>query len=176
MLDRVAAALREAGLPVGLVVAEPGQAGDFGLPWRTDSSPGMGPLGGVETALAWAKEAERPGALCVACDLPFLPAGLLRHIAERGVAGGAEAVLPASPGRWGWEPLCAFYSVAALPRVRSLAAAGERRLGMLIQQLRAEIVPPAEVRRWGDPEHLFRNVNTPADRRSAHAAAGEERR
>lgn len=171
LVRRVAAALRAADLPVGVVVAAAEQAAEMNLPVRLDGTPGAGPLGGLQAALRWAAEEGRPGAVCVACDLPFVPAGLLRHLAERGATGAADAVVPASPVCWGWEPLCAFYSVRALPRVADLLRRGEHRLGALIATLHADVVPPAQVRVWGRPEVIFLNVNSPADRERAERIA-----
>jgi molybdopterin-guanine dinucleotide biosynthesis protein A len=150
---------------------------DLGLRVRPDAVPGAGALGGVHAALRWAAEEGRPGALCVACDLPFLPAGLLRGLVDRAADGVADAVVPESTGRRGVEPLCAFYSVRALPAVVAMLAAGERRAAELVTRLRAVRVPLDEVRGFGDPATIFLNVNTPDDHRRAleiARAAGEE--
>lgn len=171
LLERAAGALRRAGLPPHIIVADPYQAEGFSLPWRVDARPAIGPLGGLETALSWAADEGRPGAVCVACDLPFVPAGLLRYLSTRGNAA-AEAVVPESGGRWGYEPLCAYYAVAALPAVRALASSGERRVGVLVDQLRAERVPLEELRQWGEPMEMFMNVNTAVDYAQAERIAG----
>lgn len=162
-----------AALPVGMVVADEAQALGVDLPFRLDRHPGLGPLGGIDAALRWADEMALPGALCLACDLPFAPAGLLRELAQRGAEGRAEIVLPASRGRWGWEPLCAFYSTRALPLVAEAARVGQRRIATLVASARAEVLPLTRVSRWGDPDTMFLNVNSPEDhRRAEQIAAG----
>ncbi|MDQ3556084.1 MAG: molybdenum cofactor guanylyltransferase [Gemmatimonadota bacterium] len=171
LVERGAEALRAAALPVGLVVADPAQAGGTDLPFRLDRHLGLGPLGGIDAALRWADEVALPGALCLACDLPFVPASLLRTLAEHGAAGRADVVLPASRGRWGWEPLCAFYSVRALPRVADAIRSGKRRIAALVESARIEVLPLDRVCRWGDPDTLFLNVNSPDDHRRAERIA-----
>jgi molybdopterin-guanine dinucleotide biosynthesis protein A len=169
---RVADALAAAGLPVVTIVARADQPLPCDAPARCDEIAGAGPLGGITAALAWAEEEGRPGAVCVACDLPLIAPGLLRYLARHGASSGARALVPAGGGRWGVEPLCAYYSTAALPAVRRRALRGELQLGPLLQELGAPVVPAATVRRWGDPAVLFLNVNTPDDRRRAERLLG----
>ena len=169
VVDRVTRAARGALGDVVLVANRPELLAGLGLPVRPDAVAGAGALGGVHAALRWAAEEARPGALCVACDMPFLHAGLLRALVERAAADDGDATVPESTGRRGVEPLCAFYSVRCLPEAERMLDAGERRLTDLLERVRTERVPLVEVRRWGAPEVLFLNVNTPAD----HARAEE---
>ncbi len=169
VVDRVVAAARGAADETVLVANRPEPFAELGLRTRPDVAAGAGALGGVHAALRWAADEGRAGALCVACDLPFLPAGLLRALVERGADGGADAVVPESTGRRGVEPLCAFYSVRCLPEAERMLGSGELRLVGLLERVRTARIPLAEVRRWGAPEVMFLNVNTPAD----HARAEE---
>ena len=168
IVDRVRDALC-AVLPQVVVSAnDPELFGDLGLPMRPDDVHGAGPLGGILTALRWAGEYGRPGALVVACDMPWVSAPLLRMIAERAASTSAGAVVPESGGRRGLEPLCAWYSVACLPQVERMVAEGEHRVHrLLIGGVDAEVIPLDQVRRVGDPEILFLNVNTVDDLRAA---------
>lgn len=140
-----------------------------GLPARGDSTAGAGPLAGVEAALAWAEEMALPGALCVACDLPFVAPALLRELATRGVETGAPAVVPESAAPGEIEPLCAWYAVGALHAVRRSLGLADRSLVRLLAELGAERLPRARVARHGDPAVLFLNVNTPSGHRAAEA-------
>lgn len=169
VIDRVVQAARGALGETVLVANRPEPFADLGLRMRPDAVPGAGALGGVHAALRWAADEGRAGALCVACDLPFLPAGLLRALAERAADGDADAAVPESTGRRGVEPLCAFYSVRCLAEAERMMESGELRLTELLERVRTARVPLAEVRRWGAPEVMFLNVNTPAD----HARAEE---
>lgn len=169
VVDRVVAAARGALDDVVLIANRPEPFAEMGLPMRPDVVAGAGALGGLHAALRWAAEEGRAGALCVACDMPFLRAGLLRALLERAEEGDADAVVPESTGRRGVEPLCAFYSVRCLGEVERMLDAGERRLVDLLERVRTMRLPLAEVRRYGAPDVLFLNVNTPTD----HARAEE---
>lgn len=168
IVDRVRDALA-AVLPEVVVSAnDPDLFADLDLPLRPDDVPGAGPLGGIHTALRWAMEVGRPGALVVACDMPWVSAPLLRAIVERAASTPAGAVVPESGGRRGLEPLCAWYSIHSLPQVERMIAEGEHRVHRLvIGGVDAEVIPLDEVRRIGDPELLFLNVNTVDDLRTA---------
>lgn len=168
IVDRVRDALEGAVPEVVVSANDPGLFADLGLPMRLDDVPGLGALGGIHTALRWAAESGLSGALVVACDMPWVSAPLLRMIAERAASTRADAVVPESGGRRGMEPLCAWYSIRCLPNIERMIADGERRVHrLLIGGVDAEIIPLTEVRRVGDPDRLFLNVNTVDDLRLA---------
>jgi molybdopterin-guanine dinucleotide biosynthesis protein A len=172
MVERAAAALRSAGL-APVVVGDGDWLGSFGLPVRGDEVPGCGPLGGVHAALRWARELGLGGAVCVACDLPLLSPPLLRELSRRGRRSRAGAV--AAEGVGGrLEPLCAWYSVTALPEIEERLAAGQLPLFDLLRALGVERIPLAEVARYGDPSHILLNVNTPSAREEAERLARNE--
>ncbi len=137
------------------------------LPLATDRKPDLGPLAGLETALAAART---PLVLVVACDLPLALPALAMHLLE--VLDQAEAAVP----RWGGraQPLFAVYRRASLPRVSRALAEGHRRLQDILDALRVRWVSSDEVR-GVDPEgHSFLNVNTPAEFRQAEALLARE--
>jgi molybdopterin-guanine dinucleotide biosynthesis protein A len=171
IVERVRDALAEAVRDVVLVANEPALFGDLHLPTRGDQVPGLGALAGIETALRWAMEMGRPGTLCVACDMPFVSPALLREIAARAAAGDADAVVPESGGRRGVEPLCAWYSVGCLPAIERALASDDRSLAALIGAVRAKRISIDDVRRFGEPDVIFLNVNTPGDHRRANEIA-----
>jgi molybdopterin-guanine dinucleotide biosynthesis protein A len=173
IVARVRDALAEAGLDAVLIASESWRFDDLRLPTRGDRLPGLGALAGVETALRWAMEDGRNGALCVACDMPFISPPLLREIAARALEGDADAIVPESGGRRGFEPLCAWYSVDCLPAIERALASGDRSLRALVDAARAERIPLMDVRRCGDPDVIFLNVNTPGDLRRAVEIAGQ---
>ena len=167
IVDRVRDALRAAVPEVVVSANEPALFADLGLPMRADEIAGLGALGGIHTALRWAAERGRSGALIAACDMPWISADLLRRIAERAASTSADAVVPESGGRRGIEPLCAWYSVRCLPHVDRMIDGDERRVHRLIDRIQADVIPVDEVRRIGDPGILFLNVNTVDDLRRA---------
>jgi molybdopterin-guanine dinucleotide biosynthesis protein A len=171
IVRRVHEALREAAGEVVLIANEAPPFADLGLRVRGDRVAGAGPLAGVHAALAWAREEGRPGALCIACDTPFVPAKLLARLLEIARETGADAVVPESGGRAGFEPLCAFYASSACDVLGDLLLTGERRASSLAARVRTERLPLSEVRAFGDPSTLFLNVNTPAEHELAQRIA-----
>lgn len=125
-----------------------------------DERPGtQGPLAGVEAGLAAAKN---PVALVAAGDMPFLEPGLIGHLLDRLVGSGAPAVVPLHRGRV--HPLCAAYSRDLLPLVRTALDGGVRAMREFLRTLdRVEYAQEPELRRFGDPELLLMNVNSPED-------------
>jgi molybdopterin-guanine dinucleotide biosynthesis protein A len=143
-----------------VVVANDRRAGEWfaGVPVVADETTGLGPLAGLETALRAAAGAP---VIVLAWDMPFVPGALLDELGRRGAAGAA-AVLPVHGARRQREPLCAYYAAAALEVCRALLASGERRALALADALpRVDCLEPEALLRFGDPERLFRSIDTP---------------
>jgi len=165
ILDRVIDAVAAAtGEPPLLVANHPDAAG-----WRPDLTtlpdrrPGLGSLGGIDTAVA----SGAGPVLCVAWDMPFVDPGLLRALADE--AAGYDGYLPESDGRRGVEPLCAVYGPACGAAIERAVAGGDLRAIGFHDAVRIGTMPLARVRRFGDPAVLFFNVNTPDDLERAEA-------
>jgi molybdopterin-guanine dinucleotide biosynthesis protein A len=144
------------------------QPGDRpGLRVIRDIVPGCGPLGGLHAALT----AARGDALAlVACDMPYLSSAFIGYLLS--LAGDADAVVPRSER--GYHPLCAVYARACLEP--AAARLGDRRLKMreFLDSLRTRVVPVEEIRRFGDPDRLLANVNTPTDYADLEAVQGHK--
>jgi len=158
-------ALSEALDSPPLLVANSSEAADWlpGLEVRLDVVPGAGALGGILTAV----EAAAP-VVCVAWDMPFVPAGLLRELAA-GLTS-ADVVAPESDCPRGIEPLCAAYGPACAPAIRDAVARGDRCAVGFHSAVRVARLPAEAVLKYGDPGVLFINVNTPEDLQRAEAA------
>ena len=76
--QRVVRSLRGATDRVVLVANDIEASRPLGLETRPDIKPGLGALGGIYTAVAWAEELGCCGALVVAGDMPFLNADVRR--------------------------------------------------------------------------------------------------
>jgi molybdenum cofactor guanylyltransferase len=130
-----------------------------GLPVLHDA-PGDpdGPLSGVKAGLTWATEVGAEALAVSPCDAPFLPHDLFERLA----AGRGAALAAAAVTRNGREPLCAVWSVAALPAVtRALEGGSHPPTWALLAELGAVEIA------FGDAED-FANVNLPEDLRAAH--------
>ena len=159
--DRVLIALRGASTTQLVIANDPAAVEWFrGERVVPDETPGLGPLGGLATAL---EAASGSAILAVAWDMPFVTVDLLSELRRRGEAG-ARAVVPVHGGE-GWaEPLCAWYAPGVLPTCRALLEAGARRAGALLDALLpgAETIGDDELAPFGDPARLFASVDTPA--------------
>ncbi len=172
IVDRVLAALRAVSDEIGVVANDSATYATLGLPIRADERPGEGVLGGIHTAIGWASERGRNGALVVACDMPFLHAGLLRDIVDHVVEEETDLVVPESRGPRGVEPLCAWYGPACRAAIEAQLLREDRRVIGFWRDVRTRRVPLERVLRHGDPERLFMNVNTREDRLVAEELAG----
>jgi molybdopterin-guanine dinucleotide biosynthesis protein A len=150
VLQRVASEL----LVVG---GAPDRFRDLDLTVVPDGIAGTGPIGGVCTAL---EAASHDRVIVVAGDLPFLHAGLLgRLVALTGDDWDGAWVR----GPRGLEPLLACYRRDARSAIGQAITAGRWQLNQLGTVLRMAEVGEAELRRFGRPDRLLANVNSPAD-------------
>ena len=165
ILDRVADAVAEATGEPPLLVANDPRAPTWRADLRTvpDVRPGCGSLGGIYTALL----AGPDPVLCVAWDMPFVTPELLAALVEG--SAWCDAFLPESGGRRGLEPLCAVYGPACAPAIERRLARGELEAIAFHPDVRVGTLPLERVRRCGDPEILFFNINRPEDLERAEA-------
>ena len=160
----MAAALAEATGTLPILVANAPEAAQWipGMPVHPDVLPGQGSLGGILTAVERAAPV-----LCVAWDMPFVPAALLKELAA--LLASADAALPESDSRRGLEPLCAAYGAACGPAIRAAIARGDQRAVGFHDEIRLARLPRERVLQYGDPGVVFFNVNTPQDLTRAEA-------
>jgi molybdopterin-guanine dinucleotide biosynthesis protein A len=154
LVEQTAARLREVTAEV--LIADRGLGLAAGYRSIADG-PGAGPAAGILGAAAAC-----PGRdlLVLACDLPRVPAALLRRLAS---PFGQDACVP----RWrrGVEPLCALYRPAALTAIADEVRAGRFALHSTLHRgdLAVEILEGRTLEAFGPPEQVFLNLNTPED-------------
>jgi molybdopterin-guanine dinucleotide biosynthesis protein A len=130
-----------------------------GLPQIHDTFLGLGPMGGILSALR-----AHPGAafLVIACDLPFLDGATLEALAKgRDPLRAATAF--AGPQDGLPEPLCAIYEPRAYARALQLAGQGVDCPRKFILNSSSILLPPPDLR-------ALRNVNDPGGYREALAS------
>jgi len=147
--------LRSVAGEVFIVGHDPARFADMGLPGFPDRLPGAGALGGILTALE-STRADR--VLVVACDMPFLVAGLLRALVQAASEDGAWVRSARGP-----EPLLACYRQSARAPILQAITAGALKVADLGQRLRMAELSEAQVSAFGPPERLLANLNTPDD-------------
>jgi len=166
ILDRlVDASLRAFGEPPLLVASHPDAA-----TWRPDLAvapdriAGAGALGGIYTATL----AAPAPVVCLAWDLPFITAGLLRRLGEG--LDRSDVVIPATAR--GLEPLCAGYGPGTVGPIEAAIESGDLRATGFHHAVSVAVLGPADLAPFGDPARLFFNVNEPGDLERAEAMAG----
>lgn len=161
--DRVAAAFDH----VFVVANEPARFRYLGLPVVTDALPVRGSAVGIYTSVM-ASPTDR--VLCLACDMPFVTPDFLRRLVEG--SAGYDVYVPRHDAYY--QPLCAVYAKGSADAFERFLAEGGRRIYDVYQQVNTGYLAVGDGR-FGDPDDLFMNVNTPADLEAARARIMRER-
>jgi len=122
--------------------------------------PGRGPASGI---LGAARDLPRQALLVLAHDLPNVPVPVLRHLVHVFLSTNADWVLPRIEGRL--HPLCAIYGPRTLEALAASVEQGNFGLWSLYRNctLNRLVLESRAFESFGDPQHLFSNVNTPED-------------
>lgn len=172
LIDRVLDALQAASDEQVVIANEPAAYEPLGLAVRGDTLRDAGAVAGIHAALLHAAAQDCDGVVVLACDMPFPSAALLRALVARAHTDRADAVLPASDGPRGVEPLCAYYGLACIAPIEHAVARGDLRVIGFHDDVHVSVMPAADVAQLGDPQRMFMNVNTPDDRAAAERLAG----
>ena len=144
-----------------------------GIEVLPDARPGLGPLGGLHTALLEAEARQLHAVLLLACDLPLVSERIIAAVAAQAEAsialeagrsstGQAEESLAVAPIRAGGvEPLCAVYGCGALPFVAARLDGADLSLHALFRVLNGRALDLASL--GLETEESFLNVNTPEE-------------
>jgi len=120
---------------------------------QKDIMPGLGPLGGIYTALNVSKT---PYCFVFAADMPNLNRGLIEHMGSK--AEDQDVILPVwSMGR---EPLHAIYNRRVIPIIKELLEKNNLKVFNLLSRVNTMKITEDTIRSYGDPEVIFANINT----------------
>jgi len=140
------------------------------LPVYPDLVRGAGALGGLYTALYYARH---PLVVVVACDMPFASRELLAFELDMLEREDWDVLLPTSPQ--GLEPLHAIYRrETCLPRIKSALDEGERRLISWFPQVKVKALSLEETSHFDSKGLVFMNVNSREDLVKAESLARME--
>jgi len=140
---------------------------ELGIRTVRDIFPGRGPLGGIHAGLTASGHDIN---FLVACDMPFINVELAVYMA--GLADGYDAVVP-QIGSY-YQPLFAVYTRNCLKAIDDRLVRGDFKITSFFPDVRTRFVCPDEIGRFGNPEKLFFNVNTPVDLKTAKSMAGRD--
>ena len=142
---------------------------DFGLPIFQDIIPDRGALGGLYTALTFAR---KPYVGIIAADLPFSSPRLLLRLLELTQSSEADAALPST--EFGLEPMHAVYKrESCLPLVKNALEQNQWKMIAWHDHAKVEVLDPEQTRRAAGTNYTFENVNTPKDFQAAEKLAAE---
>lgn len=123
-----------------------------------DLMPGCGPLGGIYTALKYAKTTH---VFVFAADMPNLNGRFISHMISRAENEDHDVVIPI----WskGIEPLHAIYHIRILSVVESMLRTETFRIMDMLNKVDVLPIHEDEIRQFGRPEIIFSNINTVDD-------------
>lgn len=144
------------------IVGDPAMHHVAGFSTIPDERAGLGPLGGIATALG---HSHSDWNLVLACDMPYVTAEWLEYLKSRAFQSAADAILPMSEK--GPEPLCAAYGITALEGIRRAIEEGRLKVTTALEGLAVEWVERNDWECFDARGSLFKNMNTPADYQEA---------
>lgn len=101
----------------------------FGYQVIPDVFPGIGPMGGIYSALGKSKTEKN---LILSCDLPFASKELMSYILQN--SDVHQVAVPWFGGKH-YEQLCAFYSLSLLDKIKSFIHNGNYKLPDLFEEI-----------------------------------------
>jgi len=120
------------------------QRPDIAYPQIIDGIQDRGPMVGIKAALEAAKT---DWVFVIACDMPFISTGLIRHLA--GLRSQHDAVIPFAFDRP--QPLFGFYRKTCLPLMEARMKQGQRSMIRLLDDLDTCLLSEQQVKAM-DPE------------------------
>ncbi len=141
-----------------LMTNTPAEYQHLGLAMYRDLIEGLGPIGGIYTAL---KTIQTDAAFFVACDMPFLSKSLISHMVS--IRERFDVVVP----RMGWklEALHAIYRKSCIPRIEKNITDGIYQVIRIFRHLTVRYVEEEEIRQFDPKLRSFLNINRPQDLR-----------
>jgi molybdopterin-guanine dinucleotide biosynthesis protein A len=137
-----------------LITNTPNEYSYLKLPMHEDLIKGLGPLGGIFTALM---TINNQAGFFVACDMPHLNRDLIHHMVE--VRYDFDAVVPRA--QEGTEALHALYGKRCLPPIKRLIDSSQYQIFRFFPKVSVRYVDENEIRRFDPQLESFFNINKP---------------
>ena len=150
-----------------IISNRPGDYENFGPTVYSDSIPDCGALGGIYSAVFYAKH---DVCAILACDMPFINILLLHHLIN--LAPSYDAVIPRLVPNDYAEPFRAVYrKKTCLPAIKQRLDAGELKVSEFFDDVKIRYVEKEELQRFDQNLLSFTNINTPEDLAEAEKLA-----
>ncbi len=121
-----------------------------------DIIPGLGPIGGIYTAVEF-MDIER--VFVFPCDMPFLNTEFIKYMIE--IPGCYDIVVPEVNGRY--QPLHAIYSKKCAEGIKKNIGLKDYRISGFYDGYNIRAVKEDEIGFYDDPLRMFRNINFRGD-------------
>lgn len=156
MIRRIAGELKKVFKEILICGGKEETGKRLGLKVVGDLIKGGGPLSGIHAAL---HHMSHQKCLVVACDMPFINAGMAQCIVKH--AEGYDVAVP----RHGihLQPLFAVYGRGCIPAIEQSLAASRYKIVDFYPMVRVNYVSEEKLRALADIDFAFFNVNTPVD-------------
>jgi molybdopterin-guanine dinucleotide biosynthesis protein A len=156
LIERVLGVMGSVFSDLILITNSPMEYAHLKLPMKEDLIKGLGPLGGIYTGL---ESISDEAGFFVACDMPFLSEGLIRHMLT--ISGDYDAVVPKID--WKIETLHTLYRKSCLPAIKDLIDSRSYQAKRFFQRIRVRYVGQEEIMRYDPRLRAFANVNRPEE-------------
>jgi len=163
LIQYILGQLNRIGDEILIISNHPDDYKDFGLTVYSDVIRDCGALGGIYSAVFYAKH---DVCAILACDMPFINIPLLHHLIN--LAPGYDVVMPRLEPNEYAEPFRAVYrKKTCLPVIKQRLAAGELKVSEFFDVIKIHYVEKEELQRFDQNLISFTNINTPDDLESA---------
>lgn len=126
---------------------------DFiGIETISDIIPGLGPIGGIYSALVHSKT---PRSFMFPCDMPSLNPGLIEYMTT--LPEDYDIIVPEIGDKF--EPLHAIYSNSCIPHIKSLIDRKIHQLVQMYDRINLRKISEEEIAYYDDPFKIFKNIN-----------------
>jgi molybdopterin-guanine dinucleotide biosynthesis protein A len=154
LIERVLGVMRPIFRHVIIITNTPDEYSHLELPMYQDIIKGLGPLGGIFTGLQVIPD---NAGFFVACDMPFLNQGLIRHMVE--IKADFDLVVPRISEYM--EALHSLYDKRCQSKIKSLIDSGIYQVFRFFNEVSVRYVDENEVRMFDPDLRSFLNINSP---------------
>ncbi len=156
LIERVIRVLEPLFRDLILITNTPDEYAHLRLPMYGDLIKGLGPIGGIYTALS---NIPHEAGFFVACDMPLLSQTLISHMVE--VRGNFDVVVPRISGRM--ETLHALYGKGCLSSIKRQIDSREYQIIRIFKEVHVQYMEEEEIRKFDSDLKSFINVNRPEE-------------
>lgn len=142
---------------ITIIANNPDKYNYLAIPVHKDIIPGLGPLGGIYTALTYA---QTESIFVCAADMPLLNQEFIAFMLQ--IPPIYDCIIPCWEGNT--EPLHAIYSKSCLPHIQKLIQEKKYKISHLFQHVDVRYITDDELIFYAeDPSELFYNINRTND-------------